>query len=84
MDQMVLGRVGHYHVPGPTGTGGTCQTAIVAHSREAVENSRPATVNLGGWEHDGETFRRLDVPVVKPDAAVGHSFHLTRDCPWAR
>lgn len=95
MDQMVLGRVGHYHVPNSQG-GGSCQTAVVvevltpgAPVKDWQGNEAPLPyVNVAGWQHDGDPFAHQTVPVypTRGDAtSVGvSSFHLTRDCPWSR
>ena len=85
---IVLGRVGHYHNPGAR----SCQTALVvlADPLDASHLDAPdGTVNLAVWQHDGEQFRREDVPVKAPNESLGEqgdvaTFHLTRDCPWGR
>lgn len=75
MEGLVLGRVGHYFNAG----NGACATALVVGVDEA-------TINVVGWERDGDSFRRTSVPVVPTPALedTAASFHLTRDCPWAR
>lgn len=75
--ELVLGRLGHYHVPG-TGDG-ACQVAIVAH---VTAWPAATSVNIAGFEHDGEPMRHLDVPVGGPQDHA--TFHLTRDCPFGR
>ena len=77
MEDMVLGRIGHYFTPNSEG-GGFCQTAIVVDVGEA-----PLSVCLAGWEHDGEPFRHLEVPVGAALISAAN-FHLNRDCPWGR
>lgn len=80
---IVLGRVGHYHVPSGDGAG-SCQVAIVAFVRPAGSDGA-IRVDLAAFQHDGEPFRRVDVPVLVPESAGDPaSFHLTRDCPWGR
>lgn len=74
-DAIVLGRVGHYHVPSGSGAG-SCQTALVVWSGGSG-------VNLAVWTHDGDQTPRLDVPVSEV-AAESATFHLTRDCPYGR
>lgn len=83
--EIVLGRVGHYHVPAGD-SAGSCQTAIVAFVHDNGEGapSLHLAVNVAGFEHDGEPFRRLDVPVAAPSSQPSASFHLTRDCPYGR
>jgi hypothetical protein len=87
MDQIVLGRVGHYFTP--RAGGGACQTAIVVDAAEDVgtEADHHDEVNLAGWNQDGTPFSRTCVRVEQVLAAVDYdhaSFHLTRDCPWGR
>lgn len=79
MEQIVLGRVGHYHDAG----NGSCSTAIVTEVQVAGEFQ---SVNVAAWHHGGEPFSRTSVPVDStPDKdAEANTFHLTRDCPWER
>ena len=81
MDHMVLGRVGHFHVPDGDGAG-SCQVAIVAHVHPSADGGE--LVNVAGFQHDGEPFRHLDVPVYVEEGFAKASFHLTRDCPYGR
>jgi hypothetical protein len=76
MEGLVLGRVGHYHVP--NSDSGYCQTALVVEADGEV-------VNLVAWTHTGDPEPHIGVP-VGPDlrSASVASFHLTRDCPWDR
>ena len=83
-----LGERGHYYLP--TAGAGTCQFAEVVHAND------DGTVNLAAWQHDGEPFRRLDVPVIgstfgfEPDitdrlaAHEGASFHPLVACPFGK
>ena len=82
MEDMVLGRIGHYFTPNSEG-GGFCQTAIVVDVLPSPASDAPLRVNLAGWEHDGDPFRHLEVP-VDVGALTGASFHLNRGCKWGR
>lgn len=81
MDHMVLGRVGHYHVPDGD-SAGSCQVAIVAHVHEGADGDE--LVNVAGFQHDGEPFRHLNVPVFRAEVSSKASFHTTRECPFGR
>jgi hypothetical protein len=76
---LVLTRLGHYFDAG----NGSCSTAIVT---EAFVEEGGNAVNLSVWHHGGDQFSRSSVPVVSAPTtdADANSFHLSRDCPWAR
>lgn len=69
-DEIKLGRVGHYSYQE------VCQVALIVY----VDGD---LVNVAGWNHAGDNFRREEVPVGISDATTGE-FHLNRDCPWHR
>lgn len=73
--EIVLGRVGHYHIP--NAGHGTCQVGFITNVDSA--NSR---ANLVVFTHDGEMERRHAVPVGA--VSLEASFHLTRDCEFGR
>ena len=79
-EEVVLGRIGHYHDPGS----GACSTALVT----GVSRTTALTVNLRVWQSDAEDERHLAVPVASPTehgSDGSHAtFHLTRDCRWER
>jgi hypothetical protein len=82
MDEIVLGRIGHYHDPGS----GACSAALVT---DVTGRSAPVPiVSLRVWQSDAEDVRRLDVPVESPTehgAEGSHAtFHLSRACQWGR
>lgn len=88
MDDLVLGRIGHYHDPGS----GSCSAALVTHVVTAPSED-PETgigetiviVNLRVWQSDAEEMRRLDVRVDVPSNLNDRAtFHLSRACPWGR
>jgi hypothetical protein len=70
-DEIKLGRVGHYSYQQ------SCQTASIVYVHP--DN----TINVAGWTHEGDTFRREQVP-VGPNESDSHEFHLNRACPWGR
>jgi hypothetical protein len=85
---MNLTRLGHFFHPHASGPDkklrGSCQTALVVGM-----NEKDNEVNLAVWGKDGDTFRRLDVPVQDAGEALhprdgGDTFHLSMDCPWRR
>lgn len=78
MEGIVLGRVGHYHVP--NGEDGFCQTALVVDGAGADGE----VVNVVAWTHTGDPTPHIGLRVVQPPALGFASFHLTRDCPWGR
>lgn len=87
MGEIVLGRVGHYHVP--NSGDGYCQTALVtdATPAEAGDIGDPVpAINVVAWSHQGDPTPHIGVPVASPPEGdqVAASFHLTRDCPWGR
>lgn len=81
MDEIKLGRVGHYHIPGAEGSDGTCQTALI------VKVWSPEMVNVVAFEQgDGQPNGHTSVPVRTYGDPVGlsASFHLNRACPFER
>lgn len=78
-DEIKLGRVGHYSWQN------ACQTASICYVHEPDPNSvnQPMKVNLAGYSHTGDQFRREEVKVgpIEGDEA---EFHFNRDCPWNR
>ena len=100
-EDIKLGRRGHYFTPNgpatedPAAFGGSCQVAdIVKVNSDDV--TAPITVNLAGWQHDGEPFKREAVQIVgdvdafEPDltgrlaVTEGASWHFARACPFQR
>jgi hypothetical protein len=71
-DEVKLGRVGHYSYQS------VCQTALITYVHD--EN----TVNVGGWNHAGDTFRRELVAFGHSEDLDTAEFHLNRECPWQR
>ena len=81
VEEIKLGRVGHYHIPGAEGSDGTCQTALVTYVWS------PEMVNVVAFEHDGsDTTGHTSVPVRTYGDPTGPSasFHLNRACPFER
>lgn len=78
MDPIVLGRVGHYFDAG----NGSCSTAIVV----GTFDGDTGLVNVQAWHRDGAPFSRTSVSLEASPSTdqSSNSFHLTRDCPWAR
>jgi hypothetical protein len=89
-------RLGHYFHPytpkindADQELTGSCQTALVVGVQPTSPSTKPETVNLVVWDKDGDSFRRLDVPVADALVALhpidkGDTFHLSGDCPWKR
>jgi hypothetical protein len=81
-----LVRLGHYFTPSSSEgeeLSGSCRTALVVDVPVAEGPNGPGKVNLVIWEHDGDQFDRLNVPIDAP-SLVGASFHLAMECPWTR
>lgn len=77
-EEIVLGRIGHYHTPTGEGERGICRTALVTD----VSESR-GYVDLAAFEHEGDVLgARSGVLVSEPREFA--TFHLGRDCPWGR
>lgn len=80
MDEIKLGRIGHYHIPGQDGSDGSCQTAIITKVWSPF-------VNVSAFEHGGDEIQgHVSVKVVGAgeELPVGASFHLNRACPFER
>ena len=73
-DEIKLGRVGHYSYQN------VCQTASIVFVIDRPNDLVQLRVNVAGWTHDGDAFRRSDVP-VGPIEGDQEEFHLNRDCP---
>lgn len=71
-EEIKLGRVGHYSYQN------VCQTATVCWVAPDSD-----FVNVAGYSHTGDGFRREAVPVGPDDNPEGE-FHLNRECPWNR
>lgn len=67
-----LGRVGHYSYQE------SCQTASICYV-----DDKAGTVNVAGWTHQGDVFKR-ELVTVGPNESPEAEFHLNRDCPWQR
>lgn len=66
---IVKTRLGHYFTPGAG-----AQTALVVAAGTD-------TVNLVVWESDGDSFKRLDVPISTQFVNEDHAtFHLVSAC----
>jgi hypothetical protein len=79
--EIVLARAGHYFDAG----NGSCRTATVAHVFEDA-NGTATMVNLSILDAAGGAVQRTSVPVraIPTINDTVNSFHLTRECPWAR
>ena len=78
MDEIKLGRVGHYSYQQ------VCQTALITDvlpdAFDTATGKLPTRVNVAGWSHDGDAFSRRGVAFgVSPGSEA--EFHLNRDCP---
>ncbi len=83
-----LTRMGHYHAG--TGADGRCFAALITGVDEAA-----GTVNVTAWPAGrfDEVTRagsaigsaaHIVVPVADPADDASGTFHLSRECPWAR
>lgn len=81
MDEIKLGRVGHYSYQEVCQTASICFVSAPAFDSETGEGT--VSVNVAGWDHEGNAFSRRGVPVGHTEDPAAE-FHFNRDCPWSK